>query len=87
MIFRENRLPIYESFATIKKTTLILIYIIYLQKQFLSMETTKKSTALYWILFLLSVAAFFGVYAIGGGYCSMILPFNVTFFALALDLM
>jgi hypothetical protein len=49
--------------------------------------TRKKSTGLYWILFLLSVAAFFGVYAVGGGYCSMILPFVVTSLALALDLM
>ena len=29
----------------------------------------------------------FGVYAVGGGYCSLILPFNVTFFAMALDLL
>jgi len=51
------------------------------------MADKKRSTALYWLLFFVSVAAFFGVYAIGGGYCSMVLPFNVTFFALALDLM
>lgn len=51
------------------------------------METTKKSTGLYWLLFLLSIGVFFWVYKIGGGYCSMILPFNVTFFAAALDLM
>lgn len=51
------------------------------------METVRKSRAKYWILFLISVAAFFGVYAIGGGYCSLVLPFVVTFFALALDLM
>ncbi|HPH84844.1 MAG TPA: hypothetical protein PLC48_05265 [Ferruginibacter sp.] len=51
------------------------------------METKKKPTGLYWILFLVSVAAFFGVYAVGGGYCSMVLPFNVTLFAMALDLM
>jgi hypothetical protein len=51
------------------------------------METTKKSTGLYWILFFLSVAAFCLVYAVGGGYCSMVLPFVVTFFAKALDLM
>jgi len=51
------------------------------------MENTKKSTALYWVLFFLSIATFFGVYSIGGGYCSMILPFNVTFFAMAMDLM
>lgn len=51
------------------------------------MTTKKRSTGLYWILFLISVAAFFGVYAIGGGYCSMVLPFNFTLFAMALDLM
>ncbi len=56
-------------------------------KIILQMEATKKSTGLYWILFLLSIGVFFWVYAVGGGYCSMILPFNVTFFALALDLM
>lgn len=48
---------------------------------------SKKSKGLYWVLFLLSIGLFFFVYAIGGGYCSMILPLNVTFFALALDLM
>lgn len=51
------------------------------------MQTAKKSRGIYWILFLLSVVAFFGVYAVAGGYCSMVLPFNVTLFALALDLM
>jgi hypothetical protein len=51
------------------------------------METAKKSKGLYWILFLISVAAFFGVYAWAGGYCSMVLPFNVTLFAMAMDLM
>lgn len=51
------------------------------------METSKKSTAIYWVLFFISVAAFFYVYKIGGGYCSMVLPFNTTFFAKAMDLM
>jgi len=51
------------------------------------METVKKSRGLYWILFLASIAVFFGVYAVAGGYCSMILPFNITFLAMALDLM
>ena len=51
------------------------------------METTKKMTGLYWVLFLFSVAAFFGVYMIGGGYCSLVLPFNTTFLAKALDIM
>jgi hypothetical protein len=51
------------------------------------METTKKSRGLYWLLFFVSIAVFFWVYQVGGGYCSMILPFNVTLFAAALDLM
>jgi len=52
------------------------------------METTKKKTGLYWILFLLSVAGFFAVYMSPlGSYCSMVLPFNTTFLAKALDLM
>ena len=49
--------------------------------------TTKKSTGLYWILFFASLAASVIVYKVGGGYCSMVLPFNVTFFAKALDLL
>ncbi len=51
------------------------------------METAKKSRVIYWIGFFLSIVAFFGVYAIGGGYCSLVLPFIVTFFAMALDLL
>ncbi|MBC7937585.1 MAG: hypothetical protein H7Y86_19730 [Rhizobacter sp.] len=51
------------------------------------METVKKSTGLYWILFFVSIAASVIVYKIGGGYSSMVLPFNVTFFAKAMDLM
>lgn len=52
------------------------------------METTaKKSKGIYWILFLLSVAGFFGAYSVAGGYCVLMLPFNFTFLALALDLM
>ena len=52
------------------------------------METTSKRTGLYWILFLLSVVAFFAVYFSPiGAYVSMVLPFNVTFFAKALDLL
>jgi hypothetical protein len=51
------------------------------------METAKKSRTKYWVYFFISVAAFFGVYAFAGGYCSMVLPFVVTYFAMALDLM
>jgi hypothetical protein len=60
---------------------------LYLQK-INKMESTKKNTGLFWILFLLSVAGFFAVlYSPLGAYCSMVLPFNFTFFAKALDLM
>lgn len=49
---------------------------------------TKKQKGLYWVLFLLSVAGFFAVlFSPLGAYCSMVLPFNTTFFAKALDLM
>jgi len=52
------------------------------------METTKKKTGIYWVLFLVSVAAFFLVLQSPiGSYCSMVLPFNTTFLAKALDLM
>jgi len=52
------------------------------------METTKKKTGLFWILFILSVVAFFVVLMSPiGSYCSMVLPFNTTFLAKALDLM
>ena len=68
------------------KSSIIWILVLYLQK-LIKMETAKKSRGIYWILFLISIGAFFGVYAVGGGYCSLILPFNVTFFAMALDLL
>jgi len=51
------------------------------------METTKNSSVLYWILFLLSIAGLVVTYIYAGGYASMVLPFNFTFFAKALDLM
>jgi len=70
-----------------KKACVYFFYLIF-AKNNLQMETTKKrSRGIYWLLFLVSIGVFFWVYQIGGGYCSMILPFNVTFFALALDLM
>ncbi len=51
------------------------------------METTKKNTGLYWVLFLLSLVALVVTYVYAGGYASMVLPFNFTFMAKALDLM
>jgi hypothetical protein len=51
------------------------------------MENTKKGTALYWLLFFVSVIAFFGLYRVIGGVCILVLPFVCTFFAKALDIM
>ncbi len=49
---------------------------------------TKKQKGIYWVLFLISVAAFFLVLGSPiGAYCSMVLPFNTTFLAKAMDLM
>ncbi|MEO6542257.1 MAG: hypothetical protein ABIN74_14740 [Ferruginibacter sp.] len=57
-------------------------------QKLIEMETTKKRTGLYWVLFLISVALFFIVlFSPWASWVSMLLPFNVTFFALALDLM
>jgi hypothetical protein len=51
------------------------------------MEKTKRSTGLYWFLFLLSVGAFIGLYQIIGGVCILTLPFICTYFAKALNIM
>jgi hypothetical protein len=51
------------------------------------MESTKKSTVAYWILFILSLVATVAVCVLFGGYFTLVLPFNFTFFAKALDLM
>ena len=51
------------------------------------MENTKKNTGLYWILCILSVIAFIGLYQVIGGVSILVLPFNCTFFAKALDIM
>jgi len=51
------------------------------------METQKRSKGLYWILFFASVAAFFLLYVFKGEMLTLSLPFVVTFFALAMDIM
>lgn len=68
----------------VKTFTLVLPY--FCNKQ-LSMDSAKKSTGLYWILFILSLVVLAATYAVAGGYASLVLPFNFTFFAKALDLM
>jgi hypothetical protein len=51
------------------------------------MEKPKKATGIYWLLFLISVVAFFGLYRVVGGVTILTLPFVCTFFAKALDIM
>jgi len=51
------------------------------------METTRKNTALYWIIFFLSVIAFFVVLDVKGEWVTLTLPFICTFFAKAMDLL
>lgn len=51
------------------------------------METTKKSTGLYWILFALSVVGFVLLYMFKGELLTLSLPFICTFFAKAMDIM
>ena len=61
--------------------------LLYLLTKFLEMESTKKSRGLYWLLFLISVVAFFGLYQVIGGVCILVLPFTCTWFAKALNIM
>jgi len=56
-------------------------------QQTVYMENTKKNAGLYWILFIVSVVAFIGLYQVVGGVSILVLPFNCTFFAKALDIM
>jgi hypothetical protein len=60
---------------------------IYLQNKLTRMENIKNGTRLYWILFIISVIAFIGLYQVVGGVSILVLPFNCTFFAKALDIM
>jgi len=55
--------------------------------QIFAMESNKKSTGIYWLLFVISVVAFFGLYQVIGGVCIMVLPFTCTWFAKALNIM
>ena len=48
---------------------------------------TKRSTSMYWLLFFVSVAAFFLVYAFLPEMLTLTLPFICTFFAKAMDIM
>jgi hypothetical protein len=60
----------------------------YLRKKFQGMETTKKSTAISWLLFFLFVALTVVMYFSDSfaNYITATLPFIVYYFAKALDL-
>jgi hypothetical protein len=64
-----------------------IVFGIYLRNKLTRMENTKKGTGIYWLLFIVSVIAFFGLYRVIGGVCILTLPFVCTFFAKALDIM
>jgi hypothetical protein len=51
------------------------------------MENNKRSSGIYWLLFLISIGAFIGLYQIIGGVCILVLPFTCTWFAKALNIM
>jgi hypothetical protein len=51
------------------------------------MEQQKKNTGLYWVLFLISTAAFLFAIEVKFEYLTLILPFVCTFFVKALDIM
>lgn len=51
------------------------------------MEQKKKNTGLYWVLFLLSTAAFLFAIEARFEYLTLILPFVCTFFVKAMDIM
>ena len=49
--------------------------------------STKKQTGLYWVLFILSVIAFFLALQFKGELVTLTLPFVCTFFAKAMDIL
>jgi hypothetical protein len=49
--------------------------------------STKKQTGLYWVLFILSVIAFFLTLQFKGELVTLTLPFVCTFFAKAMDIL
>jgi hypothetical protein len=85
-----GNIPIYTKYTALKQQNTLdkKFCLIFAKKTAKQMETTKKNTGLFWILFLISVVLFFVVlYSPYGSWVSMMLPFNVTFFAKALDLL
>ena len=50
------------------------------------MEVKKKSTGLYWLLFLVSTVALIAAIALHWPWLTLIIPFVTTFFVLAMDI-
>lgn len=50
------------------------------------MEVKKKSTGLYWLLFLASTVALIAAIALHWPWLTLIIPFVTTFFVLAMDI-
>ncbi|MBL7698290.1 MAG: hypothetical protein JNK79_09035 [Chitinophagaceae bacterium] len=51
------------------------------------MDTTRKQTTLYWILFFIAVIAFVLALQFKGELVTLTLPFACTFFAKAMDIL
>ena len=51
------------------------------------MDTTRKQTTMYWILFIIAVIAFVLTLQFKGELVTLTLPFACTFFAKAMDIL
>ncbi len=51
------------------------------------MDNARKQTSMYWVLFFVSVAAFFLALEFKGELLTLTLPFVCTFFAKAMDIL
>lgn len=59
---------------------------LFLHKILQTMEMKRRNKGMYWILFLLSVAALFVAIFTHWPWLTLILPFMTTFFVLAMDI-
>lgn len=50
------------------------------------MEVKKRSTGIYWLLFLISTIALIAAIALHWPWLTLIIPFVTTFFVLAMDI-
>ena len=76
-----------ESIDFISKQEPSVPVFLYIRSKIISMEKSKKSRGLYWLLFFVSVIAFVLVLMFQGQWVTLTLPFIFTFFALAMNIM